>query len=206
MRAKKLLLGITAAAAASIGVAACSGGGGSDGGTHDLDSGEYLYTVDDIPTNTCYPGNIGDPDGLPIPLEGVELPIDIVADSETTFSLVPPELAQTFIPPIEGTKTGNDLAANGSSNPFFLGSDANCGLSVSAVADGTMTADNTFDATITATLTAVGSGGNPVDCTAFVGTEIEPTVGLYFPQLDGPGGASGSCTLALDGNAVINIE
>lgn len=198
MRAHKLFLGITAACAAGVGFAACSGGDGGGGGTHDFDSGEYNFTIEDVPTNSCWPSS----NPLPIPLEGLELPVDIVSTSDTAFTLLPPETAQAFIPPITGTQNGNDLAASGSADPIFLSN--SCGLAVTANAVGELTADNTFDATITATLTAVGSGGNPVDCTDWIGEDIDPGLGIPFPTLSG--GGTGTCDLALDGYGVINVN
>lgn len=192
MFAKKLLLVTAAVLAVAVAASACSGGGTKGGDTYTLSSGDYDFTVADVPTNTCWPQS----NPLPISLVGLSIGIEIVSTNGTSFLLLTPDTLSSFLPPVQGTINGNDLAASGTVTGYALDTAGNCVLDVTADADGELTGDDEFAATITASLTA------GADCSAFVGQPIPGTQGLLpFPTLTN--GSAGTCSIAIAGEAVI---
>ncbi len=196
MRIKKIFLGITSTIAAGVLVAACSGGEGDDT-IYRLDSGTYNFDTKSLPTDTCFDEDI---DTL---IAGIDLEIDIEgSEDDTTWTLIPPEAAAGILPPIEGTKDGNTLFAEGS---VIASLGSGCILEISAQADGEMTGAGEFDATITANISAnVTSSGNVSDCSAWEGESLPGDLPIPFPTLSNP--ANGECDIVLDGEATLLPE
>jgi len=188
MNLNKLMLGSTAIATLAIFAAACSSSGGGSK-VHKLDSGTYAYTINSVSNNTCFAAGI--------PPTGIAVNFAITSTNGTTFTLVPPTAAQAFIPPIAGTKTGNALDATGNASAALTSS---CTLAITATATGSMTADDEFNADITANLSAAttASNGNPSNCSALAGTTIGGAI--PFPTLSNP--TNGTCALTISGAAV----
>lgn len=187
---KKIPLAATALATLAVLAAACSGGGGGSS-THAFTSGNYDFTIAMVSQNTCV-----DP-GLNSVIMGITPTFAIVSTSDTMFTILAGGALGSVIPPIAGTRSGNDLTASGMGtyvvttagqpNPSSPG----CTLNINATAPGTLTADNEFDDTITANISA--ANGSSCNSLTISGSSIPLT--LTPP-------ATGTCALALMGHAV----
>lgn len=194
MLSKKFFLLTTAVLALGVAASACAGGDDDDdGGTFELTSGEYSLDEITVPaaTNTCWPSPMGD--ALIATLSAVALPVEIISTNGTTFSIVMPDIADEILPSVDGTITGNDLAASGNAPGLVVGS--GCTMSIAATADGVLTDDNEFDVSLTANLSVPQA--DAADCAVFVGESIPGTEDLVpFPILTET--SSGTCTVTLD--------
>jgi len=201
MRTKKILLGFTAILAVGVTTAACSGDDDDDGGSYTLASGDYDLDVTDVPaaTNTCFPPPDGD--SLIGLLTATSLPIEIVSTNGTSFQIIMPEVAQAILPSVEGTITGNVLAADGDITGLVVAT--NCSMSIVAVVDAELVADNSFSiAALTVDITVPSSSA--AGCSPLVGETIPGTNDLVpWPTLTA--GSSGTCTLTLVGDGVISL-
>lgn len=194
MMAKKLFLLTTAIVAVGFSGTACSGGDDDDDddGTFTLNSGAFNLEVTDIPNNTCWPAS----NPIAVLAPGISFPIDIISTNGQSFILLTPEEVQAFLPPVEGTITGNDLAADGSVEDFAVPNQVgNCLLDLDMTADGTLTGNDEFDATLTANLD-VGPSCDP---------DVDIENGLIpFPTLTNT--TAGTCTLTLETEGTPEID
>lgn len=199
MKLTRLLLGSTAILTLGIFAAACSGGGGG-GGSHKLESGDYSFTPDSttpVTGDTCF--DAGTESALTGVIGGVTL--TIVSTNGTTWVLVPPSIAQGFLPPIAGTIDGNNLAATGN---VALDATSACNLAISGTIAGVLTADDIFNTDLTLGIDAntTASNGLASNCSSLAGTTIPGTGGLLpFPTLSNP--TNGNCALTLHGVTAI---
>lgn len=146
-----------------------------DGSTSfSLSSGTYNDVITAVPTDTCWAPPKTNPQ---VPMTQVaEL---TVSGNNVTMTTVIGNTTQTFIV----TKSGNAL--NGTSEgDVDLNPDLNCILHVVGTFDGTMTANDAFDANQVVTLSQAGG-----DCSLLVGS-------LSTDQLD-----QLPCTFSLQGAA-----
>ncbi len=181
---KKTLLGAVAIVSAGVLAAACSGGDGDK--TYTLSSGTYQYQIESVPTDTCWPNETTIP-----PM--IALDFAITSTNDTTFFLAGSGVAAGIIPPIPGTKDGNTLTATGS---IALEATAGCIVTINASADGTMTANDEFDADLPISLSTVGQSS----CGKIAGDSIGGV--LPFPvSITTSNG--GSCNVTLGGHAVL---
>lgn len=184
---KKIPLAATALATLAVLAAACSGGGGGSS-THAFTSGNYDFTIGMVSQNTCV-----DP-SLNSVIMGLTPTFAIVSTSDTMFTILAGGALGSVIPPIAGTRSGNDLTAGGMGQYVVSTAGAGspgCTLNINATAPGTLTADNEFDDTITANLSA--AMGSSCSKLTISGNSIPLT--LTPP-------ATGTCALALQGHAV----
>ena len=193
MMAKKLFLFTTAIVAVGLSGTACSGGGDDDDDdTYTLSSGAYNLEISEIPNNTCWPPA----NPLVVLAPGVSFPVDIISTNGESFILVTPEEVQAFLPPVEGTIDGNDLAADGSVTDFPVPNQVtDCELDLTMTADGVLTGNDEFDATLVANLTA--------------GPECDPDIDIEnglvpFPTLTET--TAGTCSLTLETFGVPEID
>lgn len=200
MRTKKILLGFTAILAVGVATAACSGDDDDDDGNYTLASGDYDLDVSDVPaaTNSCFP--LPDGETLIEFLISATLPIEIISTNGATFQLIMPDAVSAILPSVDGTITGNALAANGDATGLVVGSGCTMNIVADVVAE--LVDDNEFDISgLTASFTvptAVASS-----CSAFVGGSLPGTTGLVpWPVLTG--GSSGTCSIVLVGSGIIS--
>lgn len=190
---KKVLLSAVAVVASGIVAAACSGGGGGGDATYTLEDGTYNYRTDTVSNDTCWPESESVP-----PVVGVNLPFLITVNSETSFTLTGTGISAGLVPPINGTKTGNDIAATGSAKANLTTA---CSLDITATANGVMVADAEFDADIDIGLdvAAMNSAGTAAaDCSGLTSSDLG---GLLSPPALIK--SNGSCGLTLTGTGTL---
>lgn len=187
---KKILMGTLAVATAGVLTAACSGGGNDGDSTYMLESGTYDFTVSDYPVDTCWPE-------ATFPPANLTASFAIVSTNETSFTMAGTGITAGIVPPIAGTKTGNDLSATGN---LTIAVDGTCSLTLVAGADGLMTGDNEFDADIdvniaVATMNSAGTAAANCSHVTAIGGAVPMPAALQS--------SSGTCDLTLTGSAVL---
>jgi hypothetical protein len=166
---------LLALAAAGCGV---SGGPASDDRVP-LSEGAYSFSLTQSPTDTCWPASETWPPLITTEV-GVETP------DRDAFRIVPPAVVQWLLPPLDGARDGDALAAAGAAVVPY---DASCSLSTSASFEGSVTADDAFAGRIDVGFDATAAS----DCSALAGTVVSSLV--PFPVLDDP--ASGACAVSV---------
>ncbi len=177
---KKFGILVLALLANGCGSAASSGAtGDDDDGVNKLSNGAYAYTVDAVPNDTCWAP----------PKTNPTLPMSVNADIQVDGNIVhvTPDpvggVAQTF----DVTRTGDALSGTNEGDADLNPQGLDCVLHISSTLTGTVTADDTFDATIALTVSEVSG----LACGLLVGT-------LDANQLD-----QLPCSLTLSGTATL---
>lgn len=189
---KKVILASLAIVASGIAAAACSGGGGGGTTTYTLEDGTYNYRTATVSNDTCWPESESVP-----PVVGINLPFLITVNSETSFTLTGSGISAGLVPPINGTKTGNDILATGSMTIALTNT---CSVNIMATADGVMVADAEFDADIdltldVATLNTMGTASN---CSGLTSADFG---GILTPPATIK--SNGTCGLTLSGTGTL---
>lgn len=155
---KTLLVMAAATAAVALAAAACSSGVNSGSGSptasatptagaFTLNNGEYTYDVTSDPVNTCW-----EP-----PQTAITIPMFIGLNVSTSGNVVTVVSTggSTSLAPVVLTRSGNALTGNTNVNIPLASQGITCTLNVVAQSTGTITGDNTFQATTAATVTEV---------------------------------------------------
>lgn len=192
---------VVALAGMSLVLGAAKGCGGTEGpSTFTLESGTYELQPEAYDPNTCWPD-----DSFP-PL--VNLPVKLTVNGDGTVLIEGEGLSAGVLPTIEGTVDGNALEAGPESfevdatdeeeaDEDYAGTDGdgqgNCVLIFEATAEGTLTKNNEFDATLPINLSEKTEGG----CSELAGDQLDLQIPVPFPELGG-----GPCNFTAKGHAV----
>lgn len=203
MRNKTILL-FAAAAALAMGAKGGCGGGKDDGPkTFTMQSGLYEFTPTEYNPNTCWTPEQQFPPILPFQFQ-------VTADGSGGWTLSPDGVAEGLFPEISGTVDGNALSAGPESydldatdeeeaDPDYTGNpgEGDCFVHFSATADGTLTANDEFDASIELTVSDLNGNG----CSELYGKQLDLGIPVPFPAIDGQ-----ECSLTPVGTAILQAQ
>lgn len=208
MRKILTMLLIGSVAGLTMGAGGC---GGKDDGpkTFTLPSGTYEYTPTTYDPNTCWTAAQAFPPILPFSF--------IITDNgDGTFMLEGDGIAAGIFPSMEGTIDGNAMDAGPANfsidafddeqlDPDYTGPTPDCTVNFDATADGELTGNGQFDATIEITV----SDANGTGCSEFTNdtstVEDNDSLDLGIP-VPFPGIDTGPCTLTPFGTGILQAQ
>ena len=177
-----------------------SGSGGNEGPeTYIINSGTYEFTPTSYEPDTCW----SDPNFPPL----LPLQLAVTVDYDTgLLTLAGTGIAEALIPPIDGTISEHDINAGPTSIEIdareseeddqdytgFAGA-GDCYVIFSAIATGTVTKNNAFDAILEITI----SEKTEHACDELIGDTMDMGIPVPFPAID-----KGACSLNAAGTAV----